>query len=126
MSHALVKVVPLHAEAALKTAVSGFEAILTDEQKTAFRTTALPQPSDVFSLAVEIEKQSENRKSRRFVGSRLINVLEAVQRFSTLIDAAVGGSQSLVAGSIWGSVKLALQVSRVYESPQGQLLTTNV
>ncbi|MCJ1328329.1 hypothetical protein MMC10_005005 [Thelotrema lepadinum] len=114
MSTALINATPLAPEVALKKALADYEIVLTDEQRDVFRKTSSPQPSDLFNLTAEIERQAENRKSRRYMGPRLLDILQAVQRFSTLVDLVVGGSQSITAGSIWGAVKLALQVSRAY------------
>ena len=44
------------------------------------------------------------------MGPKVVNILEGVQQFSSIVDIFVGGSQNLIASSIWGTVKLSLQV----------------
>ena len=62
-------------------------------------------------FTAEIDRDAgRNRKSRQCVGTRLTNVLHAVQQFSTVADIIVGSSQSQIAGAIWGTVKISLQV----------------
>lgn len=62
-------------------------------------------------FTAEIDRDtSQSRKSRRFVGTRLMNVLQAVQQFSTVVDLMVGSSQSQVASAIWGVLKISLLV----------------
>ena len=104
---------PLKPEIRLVQALSEFEAILPDDQKTKLRTYRgqLPNSTDVMRFTAEIDRDaSRNRKSRQCVGTRLTNVLHAVQQFSTGVDAIVGSSQSQIAGVIWGTVKISLQV----------------
>lgn len=62
-------------------------------------------------LTAEIDGEAgRNRKSRQCVGPRLTSVLRAVQQFPTVVDLIVGSSQSQIAGAIWGTVKICLQV----------------
>lgn len=42
-----------------------------------------------------------------------MNVSHAVQQFSTVVDPIVGCSQSQIAGAIWGTVKISLQVTLI-------------
>jgi ankyrin repeat domain-containing protein 50 len=111
MAVALRNAAALKPEIRLAQALSEYEAILTNDQKTKFRIYHGQQPpdvTDVMRLTAEIDREN---KSRRCVGPRLTNVLQSVQQFSTIIDVIVGGSQSLLASGIWGAVKMTLQVT---------------
>ena len=114
MALSLAKAAPLKPPIRLAQALSEFETVLTDDQKSKLRTyrgQSPPTPTDVAKFTAEIDKDTcRNRKSRKCVGTRLTNVLHSVQQFSTVADLIVGSSQSQIAGAIWGSVKLALQV----------------
>ena len=115
MAVALHNAAPLKPEIRFVQALSEFEAILTDDQKTKFRTYHRPPgATDVMRLTAEIDREDSHRKGRRCVGPRLTNVLQAVQQFSTIVDTIVGGSQSQIACAIWGVLKLSIQVT----SPQ--------
>ena len=114
MALPLAKAAPLRPQVRLAQALSEFEAILTDDQKARFRTyrgQSPPNQTDVIRFTAEIDRDgSRNRKSRQCVGTRLTNVLHAVQQFSTVVDVIVGSSQSQIAGAIWGTVKICIQV----------------
>lgn len=114
MALSLAKAGFLKPEIKLAQALSEFEAVLPDDQKTKLRTyrgQSPPNPTDVMRFTAEIDRDGNlNRKSRQCVGPRLTNVLHAVQQFSTVVDLMVGASQSLIAGAVWGTVKISLQV----------------
>ena len=114
MAVALYNAAPLKPEIRLAQALSEYEAILTADQKTKFRTYRSQQPpdaNDAIRLTAEIDKENSYRKSRRCVEPRLTNVLQAVQQFSTIVDTIVGGSQSQIASAIWGVLKMSIQVT---------------
>lgn len=70
-----------------------------------------PNPTDVMRFTAEIDRNANrNRKSRQCGGTRLTNVLHAIQQFSTVVDVMVGGSQSQIACALWGTVKISLLV----------------
>ena len=114
MALSIAKAAPLKPEIKLAQALSEFEAVLADDEKTqlrAYRGQSPPNPTDVLRLTAEIDRDAgRNRKSRQCVGTRFTNVLHAIQQFSTVVDVVVGGSQSLIASAIWGTVKISLQV----------------
>lgn len=114
MALSFTKAAPLKPEIKLAQALSEFEAVLPDDQKIKFRTyrgRSPPNPTDVMRFTAEIDRDaSRNRKSRQCVGTRLTNVLHATQQFSTVVDLIIGNSQSQIAGAIWGTVKISLQV----------------
>ena len=114
MAVALHNAAPLKPEIQFVQALSEYEAILTNDQKTKFRTYHMQQPpdaTDVMRLTAEIDRENSHRKGRRCVGPRLTNILQAVQQFSTIVDTIVGGSQSQIACAIWGVLKMSIQVT---------------
>jgi hypothetical protein len=114
MAVALHNAAPLKPEIQFVQALSEYEAILTDDQKTMFRAYHGQQPpdaTDVMRLTAEIDRENSHRKGRRCVGPRLTNILQAVQQFSTIVDTIVGGSQSQIACAIWGVLKMSIQVT---------------
>jgi hypothetical protein len=117
MAVALRNAAPLKPEIQFVQALSEYEAILTDDQKTKFRTYHRQQPpnaTDVMRLTAEIDRENNHRKGRRCVGPRLTNILQAVQQFSTIVDTIVGSSQSQIACAIWGVLKMSIQVTSLH------------
>ena len=114
MALPLAKAAPLKPQIKLAQALSEFEAVLPDDQKITLRTyrgQSPPTPTDVTRFTAEVDRDAgRNRKSRQCVGTRLTNVLHSVQQFSTIADIIVGSSQSQIAGAVWGTVKISLQV----------------
>ena len=95
---------PLKPEIKLAQALSEFEDILADDQKTKlrlYRGQSPPNPADVMRFTAEIDREAgRNRKSRQCVGTRLTNVPHGVQQFSTIVDFIVESSQSQIASAI--------------------------
>lgn len=114
MALPLSKATRLKPEIRLAQALSEYEAVLADDQKSklrGYRAQSPPSASDVMRLTAEIDQDAvRNRKSRQCVGPRLSNVLQAAQRFTAVVDVAVGGSQCPIASGIWAVLKLSLQV----------------
>jgi hypothetical protein len=111
MALALTKAARLKPEIRLAQALSEYEAVLVDEQKVklrGYRQEAPPTAADVMRFTAEIDQGA--RRSRRCVGPRLCNFLQAVQMFAGVVDVVVGGAQLMIASAIWGVVKLSLQV----------------
>jgi hypothetical protein len=117
MSRALASAAPLKADIRLAQAVSLFKADLSAEQKATFRTyqsSSLKSPpniDDVMLLTAEIDRHARKNGGGRCIGPRLTNVLQAVQQFASLGDVVVGGSQNMLACSVWSLVRMALLVS---------------
>lgn len=112
----------LKPEIRLAQAVSQFEADLSSEQKAAYRNyrsqwiDSPPDHRDVMRLTAEIDRDASGKASgRRCFGPRFTNFLQAVQQFTALGDIMVGGSQNIIACSVWSIVRMSLVVS-VYES----------
>jgi ankyrin repeat domain-containing protein 50 len=117
MSNALASASRLKPDIRLAQAVSQFEADLSSEQKTAFRTyrsqlqNSPPDQSDVMRLTSEIDKTSGIIAGRRCFGPRITSFLHAVQQFAALGDVIVGGSQNIIACGVWTLVRMSLLVS---------------
>lgn len=114
MSKAVAKASPLKPEIRLAQAVSQFEAALSAKQKTEFRDlksqtlAAAPCPNDVMLLTAEIDRQLS--ANSRCVGPRFTNFLQGVQQFAALADIVVGGSQNIIACSVWSLVRMSVLV----------------
>ncbi|OCK98035.1 uncharacterized protein K441DRAFT_480905, partial [Cenococcum geophilum 1.58] len=115
MSVLLASASRLKPEIRLAQAVCQFEADLSSEQKTTFRTyksqsrCSPPDPSDVMRFTAEIDRQVSGKVSgRRCFGPRLTNFLQAVQQFAALGDVVVGGSQNIIACGVWSLVRMSL------------------
>ncbi|KAJ5702091.1 hypothetical protein N7488_009639 [Penicillium malachiteum] len=105
----------LKPELRLAQAISAFTADLSADQKARLaekRSEALKSPpsiQDVRSLTAEIDRANSGG---RCVGPRLINLVGVVQKFASLGDVIVGGSQNIIACGVWCIVRLSLLVSR--------------
>jgi hypothetical protein len=117
MSRALAKAFVLKPEIRLVKAVSEFEADLSNEQKSAFRTlrsqsqSKTPSPYDVMRLTAEVDRCTSKKFSRACVGPRFMNFLHGVQQFAALGDVVIGGSQNIIACGVWSLVRMSLLVS---------------
>ncbi|KAJ6193133.1 NACHT domain protein [Bipolaris maydis] len=113
MSSALAKASPLKPDIRLAQAISEFEADLSPEQKSKFRTlssqsrSTTPSPHDVMQLTAEVDRYTSKFGSACF-GPRFINFLHGVQQFATVGDVLVGGSQHLLACGVWSLVRMSL------------------
>ena len=108
----------LKPEIRLAQAISQFEADLSSEQKTSFRSfrsqscDSPPDPSDVMRLTAEIDRRASAKVGGgRCFGPRLTNFLQAVQQYAALGDIIVGGSQNLIACGVWSLVRMSMLVS---------------
>ena len=112
-----MKASSLKPEIRLAQAVSEFEADLSNEQKSAFRTlksqsiTKTPGPHDVLRLTAEVDRRMSKKFGNQCFGPRLTSFLEGVQRFAALGYVVVGGSQNLVACGVWSVVRMSLLAS---------------
>jgi hypothetical protein len=117
LSEALGKASSLKPEIRLAQAVSEFEAGLTREQKSRFRTlksqsvTTVPTPSDVMRLTAEFDRCMSKKYGGQCFGPRFTNFLEGAQQFAALGDVVIGGSQNLIACGVWSLVRMTLLVS---------------
>ena|ERR1700742_3852537 len=116
MAVALSTASRLKPEIRLAQAISEFEKDLATGQKAEFNNCkaqtlgSAPKPNDVMRITAEIDRRV-SLKGGRCIGPRLINFLEAVQQYASLGDIIVGGSQNILACSIWSLVRMSLMVS---------------
>ncbi|KAF7676012.1 hypothetical protein GT037_005517 [Alternaria burnsii] len=114
LAKASAKASSLKPEIRLAQALSEFEASLTQEQKTTFRTlksqsvSTAPTPSDVMRLTAEVDRRMSKKFSGQCFGPRFTNFLQGVQQFAALGDVVVGGSQNLIACGVWSLVRMSL------------------
>jgi len=76
-------------------------------------------------LTAETDLQA-SRKTRRCFGLRFTNILKAVQQFTSLGDAIIGGSQNLIVCGVWSLVRISLLVctsNLIHETIGYQLLS---
>ena len=114
MALAIGNAARLKPEIQLSRALQDFEAILDHDQKAQFnefRKESPPGASAPLAFTTLLDRSLQSRHSRRCIGPRVINLLQSTQQFSTVIDVLVGGSQNFLASSVWGILKLSLQVS---------------
>jgi len=117
MSIALENFPRLKPEIRLAQAVSQFEGVLSNEQKTTFRAYrsrllySSPDPSDVMRLTAEIDHLASGKVGGRCFGPRFTNFLQAVQQFAALGDVVGGGAQNIIACGVWSLVRMSLLVS---------------
>lgn len=117
MALSMANAASLKPEIKLAQALSEFKAVLSAEEKTKLHTyhgQSPPTSTDVMRFTAEIDRDAtRNRRSRQCFGTRLTNVLHAVQQFSSVVDPMVGISQSQIAAAIWGTVKMSIQVNTI-------------
>jgi hypothetical protein len=120
MSKAIEKAGVLKPEIRLAQAISNFEAILSTHEKSSLHqaraTNFLPKPADVMRLTAELDLRASGP---RCYGPRLTNFLQGVQQFAALGDLVVGGSQNIIACSLWALVRLTLTVSELSCNARG-------
>jgi hypothetical protein len=105
----------LKPENRLAKAVSQFEAILSANEKAAFRSDKLnalkdpPNTTDVMQFTAQIDRHMSDKTSRCY-GPRFTNFLQGVQQFAALGDVIVGGSQNIIACGVWSAVRMSILV----------------
>ena len=120
MSGALARASSLKPEIRLAQAVSEFEADLSHEQKSTFRTlrsqslSTTPSPRDVMQLTAEVDRRTSKKFSNACFGPRFTNFLHGVQQFAALGDIMIGGSQNLLACGVWSLLRMSLLVSTLF------------
>lgn len=108
MALATAKAAPLRPEIKLSQALRDYEAILSAEQRQSFKGSP-PDAAAVMALTCEIDRRNAGRSSRR-CGARLTSFLNSVKGFTTIVDLITSSSGNAIAGAVWGSVKIAVQV----------------
>jgi hypothetical protein len=87
-----------------------FEHVLAEPQQKQFsQQHQKPEASDVLSFVAELDTNNRSRAGR-CVASRVCTFLEAIQKFTSVVDTFVSSNPS-IAALVWGSVKTALLVA---------------
>ncbi|KAH7309878.1 hypothetical protein B0I35DRAFT_440755 [Stachybotrys elegans] len=115
MSTAVREAASLRADIRLEAAVLDFRRDLSPSQKIELDSNEAqwrkkpPTIQDVMRLTAQIDRQSaRNSGNRRCFGPRLTNVLQSIQQFAALGDIVLGGSQNIIACSVWALVRMTL------------------
>ena len=108
MALATAKAAPLRPEIKLSQALRDYEAILPADQRRSFKGSP-PDSAAVMALTCEIDRRNAGRRTRR-CGARLTSFLNSVKGFSAIVDLIITGSGNPIAGTVWGAVKVAIQV----------------
>ncbi|KAI0813084.1 hypothetical protein GGR55DRAFT_677409 [Xylaria sp. FL0064] len=116
MSLVLASVGRLKAEVRLEQSIERFQSVLSTEQRAAFHagrdlaSQSCPQVHHVMQVTAEIERQARvsSGGGRRCFGPRITKGLQSIQEFVSVGDILIGGSQNLIAASVWSLVRLSL------------------
>ena len=114
MALAVRKAAPLKPEIRLAQALKEYENVLSQEQLSSFLQDR-GQPPDsnaVMSFTCAIDRENAGRKTRR-LGARLTSFLNSVKGFTSVVDLITSSAGNPIAGSVWGAVKVAIQVCAI-------------
>ncbi|KAK7994271.1 hypothetical protein PG991_015859 [Apiospora marii] len=112
MARIVARIGQLRWEVALSKALDEFENGLTTEQKAGFQairdhaSESPPTIRDVMNLTAEVDYKAR----QRCFGPRFTRILESVQQYAAIGDVIAGGSQNLMACSVWSLVRMCLLV----------------
>lgn len=91
-----------------QTALSNFQARLTDKEKEEFGSITL---QDVHKTILSIQNSQENTKTLRNM-ARLQSFLEAMEQFGKVIEVFPNASNFVA--YVWGPMKFILQVRALF------------
>lgn len=106
-------------ETRLGVAVSEFAQVLDDGRKRQFRemqSAGILQLTgqDAIRVTEELNRDSERlHHTWRPYGTKCGVFLDRLQRLAGIGDVVIGGSQNIIAASVWCAVRMSLMVSRV-------------
>lgn len=109
------------AEDRLVQAIKRFEAQLSPDQRKIYTQNQdlklRPGASDVSKLLGEVDRLVKAKHGTRSAFKpRLESVIMAVQKFASIGDVMIGGSQNLIASGVWSIVRIALLVRWMLEN----------
>ena len=113
MAVALRNAARLRPEIQLSQALRDFESILDQSEQArlnVFKEESPPGVNAALAFTCILDRDLETQRRRRCIGPKAINLLQSAQQFSSIVDVFIGGSQNLLASSVWGILKLSLQV----------------
>lgn len=105
-------------EARLGVAVSKFAQVLDDGRKKQFRemqsTGIQLTGQDAIRVTEELNRDSERQHHIwRPYGTKCGAFLDRLQALAGIGDVVIGGTQNIIAASIWCAVRLSLMVSQL-------------
>lgn len=121
MASALANAALLKPEIRLAQAVSRFEADLTIDQKTELHRvkhelqSSPPDHLDIMRLLGQMDRTAGLVAGKQCFSPRFTSFLEGVQRFASIGDVVLGGSQNLIACGVWAVMRMTLLVSIVLQ-----------
>ena len=113
MAVALTNAARLKPEIQLSLALQEFESVLNLDERSrydVYKAESSPGTGAPLALASLLDRCLELQHGRRRLGPKALSLLQGTQQFSAVIDVFIGGSQNLVASSVWGVLKLSLLV----------------
>lgn len=119
MARIVARIGRMRWEVELSKALDDFENGLTAEQKAGFRAVrdhasdSPPTIRDVMNLTAEVDYKAR----QRCFGPRFTRILESIQQYAAIGDVIAGGSQNVMACSVWSLVRMCFLVSLYGFSP---------
>lgn len=108
----------LKPEARLGLAISEFAQSLDIERRREFQCKQTAKETkisgqDVIKVTEEINQEGARRhRAWRPHGTKVGGFLSRIQTFASVGDVLIGGSQNIIATSVWSAVRLSLTVSK--------------
>ena len=100
---------------ALPSALKSFQDSLTPSQKAELLLlSTCPDTTAVLTFTAELDFKNSTRKSRG-VASRLVDFLQSVQQFVSVVDTFMQAKQG-IASLVWGSIKLTMLAATNFSS----------
>ena len=115
MAIALTNAARLKPEIQLSLALQEFESVLDQDQRArlnVYKEESPPGACAPLAFASLLDRCLEIQHGQRRLGPKAMNLLQGTQQFAAVIDFFVGGSQNLIASSVWGILKLSLLVGK--------------
>ena len=106
------EIAPLSVVSELSQAVDHFASSLSAKERQKYQEIhKLSDPAKPDVVAFIDHLQERVRKERKRYNSKVWKSLSAIEGIANLLDIVIGGSQNLIACSVWAIVKFVLQVS---------------
>ena len=109
VSHPTVARLALTGESKLQKAIAEFIETLSSQEKDVIQNGPSPERNNILNLTVAIHSNVRSQIEARKHIARIQSVLEAVTRFSPVIDTCIQSDPKLSA-LVWGAIKLLTMV----------------
>lgn len=80
---------------------------------------AVPDATAIIAFTTQLDNENSKRGSRCFA-TRLLTFLQSIQQFTVVVDTFVS-SNPAISALVWGSVKLAVLVSLIYQRTHSRI-----